>query len=681
MVVASSSATPPSEKDLEEEVIDYGVRLFTPPSSNDELLSILDKVESLLVSVGQAPSETMRNALHPIMKALIGSELLGHSDEAVKVSVVLCLSEIMRITAPRQPYDDAVMKEIFQHIVGTFEKLSNVKSHCYSKAAQILDNVSKVRACVMLLDLECDTMVVDIIKLFLRIISSSHANDVFTNMEDIIIWIIKECDEVSGELLMPLVDSIKNENQTVSPVSWQLGQNVLEKCSSIIRPYVVEAVKSKSLDINDYAGILSSICHEVPEGEDKMENENGPLAACPVEVVSSAQVPPVLQQDDAPTSIDISNKNQESENSSKTLQRCHQIEHLKDTGPEHHSLEDRQAGSNTSGLPRKRGRKPLRKHDEASKESPLLPEDEKQTATAMLSPESAGTVHPVSTSSKGNKDGSTRKRGRPKKNQLDLSSKKGSEVTTTKAKRRRGSGKNEPSAQYNSEKSPDSMVVIKKEDEILSADKSSSPQNENLSKKTAKANCLSKENAGNREDTEKIAVIKASHGEELVGAKIRVWWPMDQKFYEGEISSFDPVKKKHKVVYADGDIEKLNLAKERWEMIKEIPSNEDHEADTPVSSAMDGRKKRKGDSSRKQKPAISSTKRSRRKVQGGSGSASAKSPKPDDFWVADKVNDNTATQGEQAGNNENTPPPKEETEAPVEPLETVNPGESPTPVA
>lgn len=156
---------------------------------------------------------------------------------------------------------------------------------------------------------------------------------------------------------------------------------------------------------------------------------------------------------------------------------------------------------------------------------------------------------------------------------------------------------------------------------------------------------------------------------------------MDQKFYEGEISSFDPVKKKHKVVYADGDIEKLNLAKERWEMIKEIPSNEDHEADTPVSSAMDGRKKRKGDSSRKQKPAISATKRSRRKVQGGSVSATAKSPKPDDFWVADKAIDNTATQGEQAGNNENTPPPKEETEAPVEPLETVNPGESPTAVA
>lgn len=59
----------------------------------------------------------------------------------------------------------------------------------------------------------------------------------------------------------------------------------------------------------------------------------------------------------------------------------------------------------------------------------------------------------------------------------------------------------------------------------------------------------------------------------------------------------------------------------------------------------------------------------------------AKTPKQDDFWVADKVDDNTATQGEQPSNNENNPPPKEETEAPVQPSETVNPGETPTAVA
>lgn len=138
-------------------------------------------------------------------------------------------------------------------------------------------------------------------------------------------------------------------------------------------------------------------------------------------------------------------------------------------------------------------------YNAVSKESPLLSEDEKQTATAMLSPESAGTVQPVSTSSKGNKDGNSRKRGRPKKNQLDLSLKKGPEVTTTKAKRRRCPGKNEPTVQYNAEKSPGSNVVIKKEEENLSADKSLLHQNEKLSKKTAKANCLSKESVGNKE--------------------------------------------------------------------------------------------------------------------------------------------------------------------------------------
>ncbi|BBG99185.1 Tudor/PWWP/MBT superfamily protein, partial [Prunus dulcis] len=35
--------------------------------------------------------------------------------------------------------------------------------------------------------------------------------------------------------------------------------------------------------------------------------------------------------------------------------------------------------------------------------------------------------------------------------------------------------------------------------------------------------------------------------EQLVGSRIRVWWPMDKAFYEGVVSSYDPAKKKHLV--------------------------------------------------------------------------------------------------------------------------------------
>ncbi|XP_078443131.1 binding protein isoform X2 [Wolffia australiana] len=58
------------------------------------------------------------------------------------------------------------------------------------------------------------------------------------------------------------------------------------------------------------------------------------------------------------------------------------------------------------------------------------------------------------------------------------------------------------------------------------------------------------------------------HGADLVGCKIKVWWPMDKKYYRGRVSSYDPGKKKHTVVYDDGDIEVLLLQKESWELIE-----------------------------------------------------------------------------------------------------------------
>lgn len=52
----------------------------------------------------------MRDALLPLMKALISDKILKHSEEDVKVTVTSCITEITRITAPDAPYDDEKMK-------------------------------------------------------------------------------------------------------------------------------------------------------------------------------------------------------------------------------------------------------------------------------------------------------------------------------------------------------------------------------------------------------------------------------------------------------------------------------------------------------------------------------------------------------------------------------------------
>ncbi|XP_060171101.1 sister chromatid cohesion protein PDS5 homolog C-like [Lycium barbarum] len=70
-------------------------------------------------------------------------------------------------------------------------------------------------------------------------------------------------------------------------------------------------------------------------------------------------------------------------------------------------------------------------------------------------------------------------------------------------------------------------------------------------------------------------------GEELVGCRVRVWWPLDQVFYEGHITLFDHSEKKHKVIYEDGDQEMLNLTKERWELV------EDDNASVPALNVDD----------------------------------------------------------------------------------------------
>ncbi len=78
----------------------------------------------------------------------------------VKVSILSCITEITRITAPDAPYDDEKMKEIFQLIVAVFENLSHVSSHNYMKAVSILDIVAKVKSCWVMLDLEYDALFV-----------------------------------------------------------------------------------------------------------------------------------------------------------------------------------------------------------------------------------------------------------------------------------------------------------------------------------------------------------------------------------------------------------------------------------------------------------------------------------------------------------------------------------------
>ncbi|XP_021770096.1 DNA mismatch repair protein MSH6-like isoform X2 [Chenopodium quinoa] len=57
-------------------------------------------------------------------------------------------------------------------------------------------------------------------------------------------------------------------------------------------------------------------------------------------------------------------------------------------------------------------------------------------------------------------------------------------------------------------------------------------------------------------------------GEEVVNRRIRVYWPIDEAWYEGCVKSFDKVSGKHLVEYDDNEEEMIDLSKEEVEWIE-----------------------------------------------------------------------------------------------------------------
>ncbi|TKY58087.1 Sister chromatid cohesion protein PDS5-like B-B [Spatholobus suberectus] len=250
------------QQELEEQLLEAGNKLLDPPSSVDELLLLLDLVESCLSRVEQSPTKSMQDALSPSLKALIADTLLRHADVDVKVAVASCISEVTRITAPEAPYDDDQMKEVFRLIVSSFENLHDKLSRSYTKRTSILETVSKVRSCVVMLDLECDDLILEMFQHFLKAIGDHHPESVFSSMETIMILVLEESEDISLDLLSPILASVKKDNEEVLPIARRLGESVLESCATRLRPYLKQAVSTLGISLDDYSNVLASICQD-----------------------------------------------------------------------------------------------------------------------------------------------------------------------------------------------------------------------------------------------------------------------------------------------------------------------------------------------------------------------------------------------------------------------------------
>ncbi|XP_027089309.1 sister chromatid cohesion protein PDS5 homolog D-like isoform X1 [Coffea arabica] len=595
------------ELQLQSQLIEAGVKLLVPSSSADDLLAALDKVEDLLSIVGQDPSSLIQDGLLPSMMALISDRLLRHPNTDVRISVMSCICEVLRISAPHQPYENERMKDIFRLTLAAFEKLSLFSGRCYAKALHILEIVAKVRCCIILLDIGCDSLVTKIFEVLLSTIKFNHPQAVFSYMEDIMTWLLDESDDIPLGLLKPLLASVKKENQITSPVSSWLGEKVLKNCSTKVRPYLMNAVKLMRLDINDYADIVASLCRDMPAGDNVVMVEAEAYASFVVpaeaELCGSllhAGTSLQIDDDDSRSKDEIEQTKSMAKESvaAETLESGGEIQARtgvgivpSSMGRESKSLVEREKDYEHSGMtgspnslemPYKRknhGKVSSLPHSLSAEESSFHLEPEKESEPSYFQPRTShfnSTPPPISPDpSDGGK--SLQRRGRSKKKgnmanhdsdldghfqgsdghlRIGSSRTKHTEENPVRYSRRKKSA-----VKNNMERTAGVKNVVIKTEKDFHSDSEEQPL---ILYKLKDGRKGAEDKKALKSEVSKKPRIAKEYGEELVGSRIKVWWPMDSRFYEGVIASFDPSKKKHKVLYVDGDQEILNLKKERW---------------------------------------------------------------------------------------------------------------------
>lgn len=530
--------------ELQSQLKEAGNKLSIPPSSIEELLDLLDTVEDLLSYVGQAPSSSMQEALLPSMGALISDELLRHSDVDVNISVASCISEITRITAPDTPYNDEIMKEIFQLNVVAFGKLSHVSGRCYSKALHILNSTASVQSFFLMMDMEFDDLVAEMFHQFLSTIRSNHPHDVFQNMEKIMTKVIEESEEVSVELLSLLLSNVKKENLNVSPISWKLGEKIFNNCAGILKAFLPGMMQSMSLDPENYAQVVASICQDAQHKEAEG-------------LLTDVRSPGEIGRSVDGLSKSAMDNGMEHESFGDTLSSCHQSKQQTSSSQRSLSPTETEEPDRGAEIPKKRERKPN------SRLGGYLIREETELEVHHRKKKGDGLNF-----LRGGMHGAHSQEKASQSTDGALKEKPGG-TKDSKVKVRNDSRDNEVADKTRVETTPAPSNIAVKEGILSDAEGTVGPSVEKVKDKKRKrgkatsgkklvspsattsmkkggnhsSEALRKKSAPPKEKAHEIN----ENGEELVGRRIKVWWPLDQMFYDGAVAAFDPSDRKHTV--------------------------------------------------------------------------------------------------------------------------------------
>ncbi|CAO1944277.1 unnamed protein product [Urochloa humidicola] len=244
----------------EQVVREVGKRLAQPRLGKDALVKLLKQAENALSELSQ--SSSLQDALNALSNSLVQTTLLNHKDKDVKLLVAVCFIEVMRVLAPDPPFSDEILKGIFRLFISIFADLAETSSPYLTRRMKILENVAALRCSMIMLNIGCEDLILDMVKIFFSSVRQGIQQSVCQAMVSIMTQILNE------KVTQPVMDVIlRNLVKDDKGASHKLAFEIIFKCAAKLEPIICSFLSScifnKDMPVSDTRKLHHKVILEI----------------------------------------------------------------------------------------------------------------------------------------------------------------------------------------------------------------------------------------------------------------------------------------------------------------------------------------------------------------------------------------------------------------------------------
>ncbi|AAF07790.1 hypothetical protein; 73483-63403 [Arabidopsis thaliana] len=248
-----------------------------------EVANTLSKIDQPSATNKEKGLKLIEAELRPLKKSIIKHALLKNRDNDVSLLVTVCVSELFRILAPHLPFEDEYLRDIFTLFIAEFSELSDTVSPYFSKRAKILETVSRLKFCLLMLDEDCQDLVHEMFNMFFSLVREHHQqslinqksmktqqrkantqqtqHSLFNNILAIMSDVLEE--EANSSFVVVILENLVKEGEDTTSGADKLASSLIERCADRLEPLICSFLTSCFMEKDSIQTNLKDSYHEI----------------------------------------------------------------------------------------------------------------------------------------------------------------------------------------------------------------------------------------------------------------------------------------------------------------------------------------------------------------------------------------------------------------------------------